>query len=50
MTRVGILDMESFDLARFKASFGESGGGLWERSVGAEVARSGIEGDSGCVS
>ena len=45
--------MESFfesDLARFKASFGESGGGLWERSVGAEVAGSGTVGDSGRVS
>lgn len=45
--------MESFfesDLARFKASFGESGGGLCERSVGAEVASSGTVGDSDRVS
>ena len=45
--------MESFfesDLARFKASLGESGGGLCDRSVGTEVASSGAVGDSGCVS
>ena len=42
--------MESFFIARFKASFGESGGGLCERSVGAEVASSGTVGDSDRVS